>query len=121
VKILVVDDDPSILRMMSRLLGSRGHEVETLQGPFGASVAALRKRPDVILLDYMMPALDGVQLSAVLQRVLSEPQPRVFLWSAADDDELRKMAAESRLPTFSKKDPIDRIVEALEAPVQTVY
>ena len=121
MKILVVDDDPQILRMMSRLLANRGHEVETHEGPFGTSATALRLRPDVILLDCMMPALDGVTLSALLERVMGEPRPKVLLWSAADDDELRKISAEAHLPTLSKKEPIDRILAALEAPVEAVY
>jgi CheY-like chemotaxis protein len=121
VRILVVDDDPQILRMMARLLGSRGHEVETQQGPFGTSATALRWRPEVILLDCMMPALDGVTLSALLEKTLGEPRPKVLLWSAADEDELRRIHHDSGLPTLSKKEPIDKILQVLEEPVAAVY
>ena len=121
MKILVVDDDPQILRMMARLLTSRGHEVETQQGPLGTSVTALRLKPDVILLDCMMPALDGVTLSALLAKTLGEPRPKVLLWSAADEDELRRIHDESGLPTLSKKEPIDKILQVLESPIEAVY
>jgi two-component system KDP operon response regulator KdpE len=117
VRFLVVDDDPEILRMMARLLGSRGHVVETQEGPFGTSVAAMRVRPDVILLDCMMPALDGVALSALLTRTLGAQRPRLILWSA-DDETLRKVAAESGLETLSKRQPIESILDALEQAVR---
>ena len=98
--------------MMARLLSSRGHDVETLEGPFGTAVTAMRSHPDLILLDCMMPALDGPTLSGILERVLT-PLPRLVLWSA-DDETLRRAAAESGLPTLSKKQPLDRIIETLE-------
>jgi CheY-like chemotaxis protein len=114
MKILIVDDDAAILRMMERLLSRRGHQVETCLGPLGASVRALRAAPDLVLLDVMMPALSGGALSEVISRLPLDRTPRIVLWSA-DDDALAQVAREHGLPTLSKRtDPIE-VVRALEA------
>jgi CheY-like chemotaxis protein len=114
MKVLVVDDDAEMLRMLTRLLGSRGHRVETCHGPFGASALALREKPDVILLDLHMPGLGGDALSEVLGKVDLTPRPTVVLWSAADPDELRRVARETKLPTLSKRIHIQTIADELE-------
>jgi DNA-binding response OmpR family regulator len=120
MKILIVDDDPAILRMMTRLLTQRGHEVESHQGPFGASAKALRCQPNLILLDVMMPGLNGMALSGVLEKLPLDPRPRVVLWSSRDEADLAGIAHDSGLPTLSKRRPIDEILDELETLVQMV-
>jgi CheY-like chemotaxis protein len=114
MKLLVVDDDAEMLRMLTRVFGSRGHQVETCHGPFGASALALREKPDVILLDLHMPGLGGDSLSAVLGKVELTPRPQVVLWSAAEPEELLRVAQSTRLPTLSKRFHIHSIVDELE-------
>ena len=89
--------------------------VETHEGPFGASAAALRAAPDVVLLDCLMPGLDGPTLSRILRHIPLPRTPRLVLWSSADDATLRQIAADSRLPTLSKRTQLDSLVRALEA------
>src|SRR5437868_2562281 len=113
MKVLLVDDDAAILGMMSRLLASRGHSVETCRGPFGASAQALRSAPELILLDVNMPALDGISLSKVLEKAPLDPQPIVVLWSS-DDDALERVARETGLPALSKRSNPIGIIEKLE-------
>ncbi len=57
---LVVDDDPSICRMLARTLGAEGFSVDTV-GDGGSALAAIERRmPDAVVLDVMMPGLDGL-------------------------------------------------------------
>lgn len=66
IRVLVVDDDPSIVRFLEIYLASQGFRVfSSLTGEAGLD-AAERLLPDLILLDYMMPGLDGLE---VLQRL----------------------------------------------------
>lgn len=59
IRVLVVDDDPQIVKVMRLMLKIRGYEVlEALRGAEGVQVAQ-EKKPDVILLDIMMPDIDG--------------------------------------------------------------
>jgi DNA-binding response OmpR family regulator len=101
MKVLIIDDDAQILAMMSRLLTQRGHVVEACCGPFGASVRTLKGTPDVVLLDVIMPALDGVVLSNAIERLSLKPEPVIVLWSG-DDDAVARAARETGRPTFSK-------------------
>ena len=68
LRILVVDDDAPIRRMLTRSLAVDGHAVEAVSDG-GAALAAVERRvPDVIVLDIAMPGLDGL---AVCRRIRS--------------------------------------------------
>ena len=60
--VLVVDDDPQILRALRITLSARGYDVATASDGERALEAAARVRPDIYLIDLGMPRLDGVQL-----------------------------------------------------------
>ena len=84
-KILVVDDDPSVRRLVKDVLDLEGFDVVTA----GDGYAGLRQieleRPDCVVLDVMMPGLDG---HGVLSRIRSgggKHLPVVMLTAAADD------------------------------------
>ncbi len=58
--VLVVDDDPSIRRMLARTLAGEGFTVDEV-GDGGSALAAIERRmPDAVVLDLMMPGLDGL-------------------------------------------------------------
>jgi CheY-like chemotaxis protein len=67
LKVLVVDDDPFVLRVTSRRLEHVGHQVVTRSSPLGTSKAIADEAPDVVLLDVHMPALSGQSLAAILR------------------------------------------------------
>ena len=67
-KILVVDDDPDILEFLSYNLKKEGHEVaEASNGKLALQIAE-QFRPDLILLDVMMPEMDGIQTCQELRK-----------------------------------------------------
>ena len=59
---MVVDDSELVCRALSRALGAEGFEVVTRLNPIGTGAAIARERPDVVLLDVSMPALDGAEV-----------------------------------------------------------
>jgi two-component system response regulator MprA len=59
-RVLVVDDDPSLRRMLERTLAAEGFDVATAADGGAALVAAERTAPDLIVLDVAMPGLDGL-------------------------------------------------------------
>ncbi len=73
VKILVVDDEPDIVEFLSYNLRKEGFEVVTAQDGEEALAVARREKPDIILLDIMMPRLDGVEVCRLLRQ---EPEFR---------------------------------------------
>lgn len=58
-RILVVDDDPDVRGFLQMLLESEGYRVYTAVDGLEALTAARRAKPDLIVLDFMMPSLDG--------------------------------------------------------------
>ncbi|NJC95176.1 MAG: DNA-binding response regulator [Anaerolineales bacterium] len=67
-KILVIDDEPSILNLVSSYLKAEGYEVLTASdGPSGLKSARAFK-PDLIILDVMLPGMDGIELLSHLRR-----------------------------------------------------
>jgi EAL domain-containing protein (putative c-di-GMP-specific phosphodiesterase class I) len=88
----VVDDEPALLRLLSRILGDASYLVETA-GDGAAASALLRDRQyDVILSDVHMPGLDGIELlRAVRERDLDVP---VILLTGAPDVETAARALE---------------------------
>jgi two-component system response regulator MprA len=81
-RILVVDDDPSVLRMLARSLGAEGHEVEAAADGGAALAAVERRAPDAVVLDVAMPDMDGLAVCRRLRdRGLTAP---VVLLTARD-------------------------------------
>ncbi len=72
-KLLVVDDEPAILDLLQRRLEALGCAVSTLAGGAQAVRAAREQVPDLILLDVMMPDLDGF---SVVQALKQDPEAR---------------------------------------------
>src|SRR5580693_10777509 len=81
-RILVVDDDAPLRRMLERTLVAEGFEVTVAADGGAALVAAERSAPDVIVLDVAMPALDGL---AVCRRLRSKGLPTPILMLTARD------------------------------------
>jgi DNA-binding response OmpR family regulator len=66
--ILVVDDDPEIVAMLSARLSKRGYKVSTASDGHKAIELAKRERPDVVLLDVMMPGKSGWEVARALKQ-----------------------------------------------------
>ena len=84
--ILVVDDDPSVRALLRDLLESEGHEVRTVHDGYAALRALSSARPDCVVLDVMMPGMDGHEVLARLRALDGGASlPVVMLTAAADD------------------------------------
>ena len=69
-KVLVVEDDPSVRGLLHTLLTGEGYEVATASDGLAGLVKASSSKPDLMLLDLMMPDLGGVR---VLEEIRSDP------------------------------------------------
>jgi twitching motility two-component system response regulator PilG len=72
-KILVVEDEESLLKLESILLTSKGYEVRGVPNGQAALDAIAEERPDLVLLDIMLPEIDGFE---VCRRIKSDPATR---------------------------------------------
>ena len=68
-RILIVDDDPDIVRLMKTILSMKGYEVVTASnGQECLAVMAQQQRPNLILLDVNMPEMDGISTIRALRK-----------------------------------------------------
>ena len=67
-KILVIDDEQSILKLVSAYLRPEGYEVYTASDGASGLKAARAYKPDLVVLDIMLPGMDGVELLSQLRR-----------------------------------------------------
>ena len=81
-RVLVVDDDPPLRRMLARSLNAEGFDVSVAADGGAALLAAERAAPDVIVLDVAMPGIDGL---SVCRRLRSKGLPTPILMLTARD------------------------------------
>jgi two-component system OmpR family response regulator len=81
-EVLVVDDEPEIRQILSYLLEFAGHEVRTAADGEEAVVALAEHAPDCVILDVMMPKLDGFGVLRVRKERNLAPSARVVLLTA---------------------------------------
>ncbi len=66
-RIYVVDDEPDMVELLATVLKADGHEIETYTDGRAALARVLEEPPDLLLLDLMMPDLDGFELLKLLR------------------------------------------------------
>lgn len=81
--VCVVDDEPAVLRLVERTLRTDGLEVDVADSGSAALLMAGRRRYDLLILDLMLPDVDGVVVLQHLRKDL--PDLQVMVMSAADD------------------------------------
>jgi len=82
-KILVIDDEPSILNLVSAYLKPEGYEVYTASDGNAGLKSARAFKPDLIILDLMLPGMDGIEL---LTRLRRESDVYVIMLTARTDE-----------------------------------
>ncbi len=90
-KILLVDDEQSILIGLKRQLTARGYEVKTANGGLMAILEIEQNPPDLIVLDLMMPDMDGLQVTYDVRFRLRNNVPIIVL--SAREEEQQKVEA----------------------------
>jgi CheY-like chemotaxis protein len=118
-RVLIVDDDPWILRMVSTLLEKRGYHIATASDGEEGLLRADQLKPDLIITDVMMPKLDGWALVRAL-RSRSELAlvPVIFLTAlGGEEDRIRgfRLGADDYLPKPVRFEELDlRVANALK-------
>ena len=106
-EILVVDDDPSNRKLLDTLLRHEGYAVTSAASGAAALAAVAIRPPDLILLDLMMPDMDGFD---VVRRLRASPETSsvpVVMVTALNDDASRLRLAAAGVDRLIVK-PVDR-------------
>ena len=117
IKILAVDDEPDVLRLVEIKLKKAGFEISTARDGEEALRKALEVKPDVVLLDVMMPKMDGYTAAQRI-KAESDPAPIIIMLTAKGQEAdvvrgLRGGADDYIIKPFAPRELIARINVAL--------
>lgn len=108
-KILVVDDDPINLRLLEAMLRQEGFEIVKASSGADALSAMESERPDLVLLDAIMPVMSGVEVLARLRGMGPVAGLPVVLVSGLSEGEVRSLSEDSQARADAHiGKPIDR-------------
>jgi len=95
--VLVVDDEPLLRKVLKRLLGSENYEVITACDGESAIQLAKEKTPDIILLDIIMPGMDGREVYRMIRKLSIRTKTIYFTGKAEplEPEKLKELKCEA--------------------------
>jgi len=117
-KVMVIDDEPFILMMIKDKFSRAGLDVITLRESVNAVDIIRREKPDLIILDWMMPEVSGLEICKVVKSDPELSNIPVFMLTAKGQEEDEKLGLKSgadRYITkpFSPKTLLEEVLERL--------
>jgi DNA-binding NtrC family response regulator len=112
-KVLIVDDDPHLRSMLTDLVKTLGCEAACVSDGAAALRAIVETRPDVVLLDILMPGLSGLDLLPSLQ-ALAPGVPVIMLSGTADEELGRQALARGAFDYVVKPVDLRRLAEVID-------
>ena len=117
-KILLVDDQPNFIKMVSLKLEKMGYAVVSAENGRAGLEKAIAEQPDLIVMDIMMPEMDGFTACEKITEQSPKKCPVIFLSAKGQESDRRRAAALGAVDfiakPFSPKMLIDRIEELLK-------
>ena len=86
IKILLVDDEPDILEIVGYNLSAEGYEVFTAKNGIEGVAKAKKKKPHLIILDVMMPEMDGIEACEIIRRTEGLEDTLITFLTARGED-----------------------------------
>ncbi|MDQ3068857.1 MAG: response regulator [Acidobacteriota bacterium] len=107
-RVLIVDDERQNRQLLEVMLKAEGYEVTLAANGADALAAVASSPPDLILLDIMMPEMDGFQVTAAIKTNVATRSIPVILVTALDDRDARLQGLKAGAEDFLSK-PVDRV------------
>ena len=104
-RILIVDDEPDFIELLQYKLTGHGYDLIVANDGVHALSQARQMKPDLILLDILLPDLDGLSVCEILKRQPSTKKIPVIFMSALTGDVTRRTVAMHAADFFTK--PLD--------------
>lgn len=115
---LAIDDSRTALELISTVLSSKGHEVETATSGEEGLAKYIRFRPDIVTLDLAMPAMDGYETLASLKRL--DKYANVLMLTAANHSSaLQRCLQEGAIDFISKPFSASDILNAIDRTMES--
>lgn len=116
-QILVADDEPALLRLLEFVLGRRGYVIQCVTNGNAAVEVLKTESPDLVILDVMMPGLDGYEvLTFIRETPRLEGLPVVMLTARAQLDDIQRgltLGADAYLAKPFDPEELFSVVESL--------
>ncbi|MEW6552668.1 MAG: response regulator [Actinomycetota bacterium] len=97
-KILVIDDEPAVHRLLQIILADEGFDIVGMEGHEGSGNVVSRSKPDLIILDIRMPEVDGLEVLSMLKSDEETSNIPVIILTASgrhgDKEMARRLGAE---------------------------
>jgi DNA-binding response OmpR family regulator len=108
-RILIVEDDPSVLRATSYILEKEGYDVITAQNGLEGLKKAREDNPDLLILDVMLPGIDGFEICHNLRGEPETADLPILMFSAKGQESDKATGMKMGANDYLVK-PVDRIV-----------
>lgn len=102
-RLLIIDDDRDTTRLLEMILARDGHEIKSVNDGNVAMTTAISYQPDIILLDLMMPAIDGFEVCRTLRADSRFKLTPIILFTAKGDVDTQMTAFEAGANGFLQK------------------
>ncbi len=117
-RVLIVDDEPNIVLSLEFLLGQRGYEVAVARSGEEALAAVPARMPDLVLLDVMLPGIDGFEVCRRIRELDGGRALKIVLLTARGRDAERVRGLEEGADVyvtkpFSTRDLMDTVDRCL--------
>jgi len=93
-RILIVDDEPNIVLMLQARLQANGFECLTAEDGLSALELAKKEKPDLIILDLMLPKMDGYKVCGLLKKDARYAKIPIVMFTARAQDEDKNLGEE---------------------------
>ena len=113
-RILLVDDEPDILEIVGYNLSSEGYQVITAENGMEAIEQAKKHKPHLIILDVMMPKMDGITVTKKIKK--EHPDIKVLAFTMFDQAEaISQMLSAGASGYILKNSPLNEVLNALRS------
>ena len=120
--ILVVDDSTTNVVLLEAIFYERGYKIETAYNAKEASVIISKKTPDLILLDLLMPHINGFDFLKKLRKDRNTKETPVIVVSAATDEEnVDKIMKMGAIDFIKKPIDLEYLVDKVESVLHKEY
>lgn len=86
-KILIVDDDPQVQKLFKKMLSRNGYSIEVASDGFEAGVKTVQFKPDLIILDLIMPGMDGFEVCRQIKQNANTSHIKIIACTGYDTKE----------------------------------
>lgn len=114
--VLIVDDNEAILRSTTQFLEKHGFNVVATPSPVGVTALIAQHKPELLVLDLMMPTLSGDALLKMLRRTATGKGIPTVLYSSAEEESLYRLSKSvDGVSYVQKSDGLELLLEAVRA------